>query len=421
MSKVDVAIIGAGPNGLSIAAHLAARGVSFRIFGKLMDSWQQMPKGMHLKSEGNASNLYDPQSDLTLAKYSAVAGWEYADLGVPVPLANFIEYGQVFQRKFVPELNQGMVTNLKSGGKYFALTLSSGEVVQALRVVVAVGITHFASMPAVFSSLDSPLVSHSSNGHADVSRYKGKDVIVLGAGSSAIDLAVLLHEAGAQVRLVTRRKALPIHTKMRLPRPLADKILDPMTDIGPSWRSWFFCNAAPVFHRLPIKRRLKWAKNYLGPAGCWFMNERIKPVSVMYGLTPMSAGVVGDKVQVAFVNQDGEYTKTETEHLISATGFQPTINRLKFLAPELQMMIQTFDSTPILSPHFESSVAGLYFVGPIAVNSFGPVVRFACGAKFTAPRIASHLARRQQESSRQKLSKGRSQSTGAGVGGLPAR
>ena len=101
MSKVDVAIIGAGPNGLSIAAHLAARGVSFRIFGKLMDSWQQMPKGMHLKSEGNASNLYDPQSDLTLAKYSAAAGWEYADLGVPVPLANFIEYGEVFQRKFV--------------------------------------------------------------------------------------------------------------------------------------------------------------------------------------------------------------------------------------------------------------------------------------------------------------------------------
>jgi hypothetical protein len=36
---------------------------------------------------------------------------------------------------------------------------------------------------------------------------------------------------------------------------------------------------------------------------------------------------------------------------------------------------------------------GLYFVGVIAANTFGPVLRFACGAEFAAPRLAQHLSR----------------------------
>jgi cation diffusion facilitator CzcD-associated flavoprotein CzcO len=62
----DVAIIGAGPYGLSIAAHLKVRGLDFRIFGSPMHTWlSHMPKGMRLKSEGFASGLYDPQSTFT--------------------------------------------------------------------------------------------------------------------------------------------------------------------------------------------------------------------------------------------------------------------------------------------------------------------------------------------------------------------
>ena len=47
----DVAVIGAGPYGLSLAAHLSAQNIPHRIFGKAMDTWStQMPKGMLLKS-----------------------------------------------------------------------------------------------------------------------------------------------------------------------------------------------------------------------------------------------------------------------------------------------------------------------------------------------------------------------------------
>ena len=104
-SRTDVAIVGAGPYGMSIASHLAGRGVSFRIFGKPMESWlTQMPRDMQLKSEGFASSLYDPADRLSLGSYCRERGLRYADLGLPVPLQIFCDYGLSFQRRAVPML-----------------------------------------------------------------------------------------------------------------------------------------------------------------------------------------------------------------------------------------------------------------------------------------------------------------------------
>jgi cation diffusion facilitator CzcD-associated flavoprotein CzcO len=70
-TPVEVAIVGAGPYGLSLAAHLAAARVETHIFGRPMDSWlSHMPEGMLLKSDPFASNLSDPQDSFTLARFS---------------------------------------------------------------------------------------------------------------------------------------------------------------------------------------------------------------------------------------------------------------------------------------------------------------------------------------------------------------
>src|ERR1700686_2792024 len=94
---INTVIVGAGPYGLSLAAHLGQKGISFRIFGRPMDSWiSHMPKGMMLKSDGFASNLSDPIGDYTLGRFCAENGIAYGDKGVAVSLKTFAAYGLAF-------------------------------------------------------------------------------------------------------------------------------------------------------------------------------------------------------------------------------------------------------------------------------------------------------------------------------------
>ena len=68
--------------------------------------WQHMPKGMMLKSDGFASDIYDPEKAFTLHQFCAERGIEYADAGVPVRLETFSAYGLAFRDRMVPELGR---------------------------------------------------------------------------------------------------------------------------------------------------------------------------------------------------------------------------------------------------------------------------------------------------------------------------
>ncbi len=188
-SRCDVVIVGAGPYGLSMAAHLRARDVNFRIFGSPMQTWRtQMPKGMRLKSEGFASSLDDPQSAFTLAEFCRQQGLPYADIGLPVPLDVFTAYGLEFQKRYVPELEDRFVASVRQAPQGFEVGLGDGEVLTARRVVLAVGITHFAYVPPVLAELPEEFVTHSSQHHA-LDHFKGLEMAVVGAGASAVDVA----------------------------------------------------------------------------------------------------------------------------------------------------------------------------------------------------------------------------------------
>jgi thioredoxin reductase len=391
---VDSVIIGAGPYGLSIAAHLAAAGVSFRIFGSPMNTWlTQMPEGMRLKSEGFASTLYDPDSSFTLADYCGRQGLPYADLGFPIPVETFASYGQEFQRRLVPGLEDKQVVSLDRDASGFLVRIEDGEVVAARRVIVAVGISHFQNVPAVLAGLPEEFVTHSSAHHV-FDRFRGREVTVLGGGSSAADVAAALVRAGASAQIVARKPVFRFHEPPGpLPRPLMECIRNPMTGLGPGWRS-LFCTSAPlVFHKMPQRLRLEVARRHLGPAAGWFVKDQlVGQIPFHLGLRLDQAKIADGRVQLQLVNGLGAEQTLVTEHVIAATGYKVDLRRLSFLSPGIQEGIRSVEYTPILSPSFESSLPGLYFAGAASVNSFGPLARFAFGAGFTARRLSRRFA-----------------------------
>src|SRR5205823_5373896 len=123
-----VTVIGAGPYGLSIAAHLGKLGVDYRIFGNPMESWKtKMPKGMLLKSAGFASNLSDPEGAFTLRQFCMDQGIDYADVDLPIPLELFHAYGLAFQNRFVPNVENEELASLNLNTEGFDLCMARGK------------------------------------------------------------------------------------------------------------------------------------------------------------------------------------------------------------------------------------------------------------------------------------------------------
>ena len=389
----DIAIIGAGPYGLSIAAHLRARNIEHRLIGDPMQFWLgHMPRGMLLKSDGFASTLYDPGGDFTLRHYCEERNLEYADLGTPVRVEDFCAYGLAFQQRFAPNLGNKRLTSLERTRTGFTLNLSDGEIFTTQNVVIATGLSHFEHVPSQLAVLPKDLLSHSS-AHVDLHRFKGRDITVIGGGASATELATLLHETGSNVRLVARQQSILLHSRLQLPRTLAQTIRQPISQIGPGWKSRFFTDLPLIFHHLPKPVQNRLVKGFLGPAGGWFLRGRIDQVPLLAGYQIKGTEAPSNRAILSLRSGNGDARRIETEHVIAATGYRADIRRLPFMSAGIKSQLKLFNNVPELSSHFESSVPGLFFVGPAAVNSFGPVLRFACGAGFTASRLSNYLAR----------------------------
>lgn len=389
----DTIIVGAGPYGLSIAAHLRQSGVAFRIFGRPMDTWvSHMPKGMMLKSDGFASDLYDPQGVLSLKKFCAERGIPYADNGKPVLLETFCAYGLAFRERLVPDLEETNVTYVESVPGGFKVRLENGEVAEARRVVLAIGITHFENVPETLRHLPAQYFTHSAR-HREVDTYRGQKVVVIGAGASALDMAGLMHDAGAEVELVSRKPEVSFHSAPTPnKRSLWQRLTRPSSGLGPGLKSLFFAESPLAFHYLPGNLRIEAVQRALGPSGGYFIkNKVVGKVPLHLEYSPEGAEVRDGKVHLTLRSVDGTTKEIIADHIVAGTGYRVNMENLQFLSDEIRSAVQQTNGSPVLSSNFESSVPGLYFTGIAAANSFGPVMRFAFGAKFTAPRLAKIL------------------------------
>jgi len=402
MSTVlEVVVVGAGPYGLSIAAHLHARGISSAIFGPPMEVWRRhMPKGMLLKSDGFASNLSDPASSFTLKQFCQARGIRYDDTRVPVAIETFVEYALAFQQQLVPHLDTRQIAGLDRAADHFVLRLEDGETVAARRVVLAVGISHFSYVPAALESLPAELLWHSSQCN-DCTIFRGRRVAVVGAGASAIDIAALMHEGGAEVTVIARAESIRFHTMPGPgPRTVWQRMRNPSSGLGPGWKSRFYTDAPGLFRHFPERDRLRIVRRHLGPAPGWPMRKRVEgKVPMLLGRNIAAAQVSNGGVRLALQSRVGNSEEHYADHVVSATGYRPNTRRLTFLGEEIQNRLKTLADAPALSANFESSVPGLYFVGVAATNDFGPMMRFAYGSDYTARRLAKHLEKQVRPSS----------------------
>lgn len=391
---VQVAIVGAGPYGLSLAAHLSAAGVEYRIFGHPMRLWSEcMPRGMFLKSQGFASNLSDPAGTHTLAAFCRHHDLPYADYGRPVELDTFIEYGNWFQREQVPTLERNLVTTVQAAPAGYELTLDSGERVLARTVVMAVGVEHFARVPETLADLPADRWSHAS-ALTEPADFAGNSVAVLGAGQSALESAALLAESGADVRLLVRGGPPVWNGKPLLPnRPLWKKMREPEAGLGSGWGTWFYSTQPALYRRLPVNQRVQRARTKLGPAGAsWLRPRVVGRIPIRTAHTVDWAKSDGDQVRLGLSAGGVPTDDVTVDHVLAATGYRPQLSRLDMVAPELRSWVSTVDTSPAVDADFQSSVPGLYFIGPAVAPTFGPVMRFVYGAAFCAATVARRLA-----------------------------
>jgi|HubBroStandDraft_6_1064221.scaffolds.fasta_scaffold18741_3 lysine/ornithine N-monooxygenase len=383
----DVAIIGAGPYGLSAGVHLKARGMAVRVFGEPMEFWaQKMPEGMLLRSPRVASNLSDPDRAFTLEAYEAASKKEPC---APLPLDTFVEYGRWFRHQLNSDLDRRTVQRVERDQPGFRLTLQDGTEIRSTRVVIAAGVGPFRKKPAVFQNLSPQQAIHCYEGR-EVRKFSGKRVAVIGAGQSALESAALLHEANAQVEVIARRtefRWIGQHSWLHHMGPLSSMLYS-SHDVGPLGISRLVAYPKLVSY-VPLGIRDKIRTRAVRSAGSRWLPPRLANVKMTRSSTVSEARSIGD--EVALKLNDG--TERRVDHVMLGTGYQVDISRYDFLPAELTRDIEQFDGYPKLGSGFRCSVPGLHFIGATAARSFGPLLYFVAGTEFASRELTSHLSR----------------------------
>lgn len=385
--RYDAVVVGAGPYGLSAAAHLLGRGLKVAVFGKILELWRDhMPRGMLLRSHWWATNLSDPRRRCGFARFFGSSDFEKC---YPLPRETFVEYALWFQKRAVPNVDETYVSSIERHSDRFLVRLDDGRSVESTTVVMAVGLKYYAHRPEWYTHLPPHRISHSVE-HNDFSRFRGQQIVIIGGGQSAVESAALLHEAGAGVHIVSRRPIVWLGRDRMNERTLYERIRAPNASIAPGWTNWVLDHMPYLFYRFPQDRKDRYIQGYYTAAAAeWLRARVISRITLHEGHTMVGTEAMDGRVRVTI--SDGESVRAD--HVLLATGYKVDIHKLTMVHPSLLAGIKTDSGSPILNHWFESTVPGLYFIGLTSLRAFGPLYRFVAGCGGAARRVAGSIAR----------------------------
>ena len=386
--QLDVAVVGAGPFGLSVAAHLAHKRV--RVFGEPMETWRtRMPPDMRLRSDWEETSLSAPGDRGSIDVWSRAEGEPREE---PIPLQTVLRYSDWFRRTFVPASDPSDVAKVDRAAGRFRVTSVAGDEVDAQTLVVAVGVTPFPYAPPPFDAAMGDGISFAIE-RQDYSEYRDGRVIVVGGGQGGLEAAAMARRAGADVEVVIRSQLRwftdrePYRPRGPLQRRLY-RLAYPVVGYGPPPLNRLALHP-DVFAALPARARRRVASRILRAGGSPWVREEVQGrVTVTEGVAVRAVERVGDRIHLRL--SDG--SAREADAVVVSAGFRFALDRMAFLAPAVRAAVEVRDGWPVLDREFRSSDPDLLFVGFAAERRFGPIARFVSGSRFTAHRVGEALA-----------------------------
>jgi FAD-dependent urate hydroxylase len=385
--QLDVAVIGAGPFGLSVAAHLAHRRV--RAFGRPMETWRtRMPPDMRLRSDWDETNLSAPGDRGSIDAWAQAVGEPREE---PIPLQKFLRYADWFRETLVPENDPSDVAQLERGGGVFRVTTAAGAEADARDVVVAVGVTPFPHAPPPFDAFIGDGVSFAID-RQDYEAYRGRRVTVVGGGQGGLEAAALARRAGAEVEIIIRSQLRwftdrePYKPRGRLQQRLY-RLAYPVVGYGPPPLNRLALHP-DAFAALPEPARRAVARRILRAGGSPWVRDQIEgKVTVTEGTSVQRLERIDDGLRLSLSDGTGRVAAA----VVVSAGFRFGLDRLAFLSPAVRDAVAVREGWPVLDRHFRSSDPHLLFVGFAAERRFGPIARFVNGSRFSAYRVAEGL------------------------------
>jgi lysine/ornithine N-monooxygenase len=383
--RLDVAVIGAGPFGLSVAAHLPHRAV--RVFGEPMQTWRtRMPPDMRLRSDWQETSLSAPGNRGSIDVWARAAGEQREE---PIPLQKFLRYSEWFRQTFVRDTDPSDVVGLDRAGGLLRITTAAGDEVEARKVVIAVGVTPFPFAPAPFEGAMGDGIAFAIE-RQDYNAYQGRRIVVVGGGQGGLEAAALALRAGADVEMLVRSQLRwftdrePYKPRGPVRRRLY-RLAYPVVGYGPPPLNRLALHP-DAFATLPRPLRRRVAARILRAGGSPWVR------SVVEGRMDLTEGVAVRSVSrrpggFELALSDGSVRRADG--VIVSAGFRFSLDRLAFLSPTVKAAIAVDEGWPVLDRYFRTSDQDIQFIGFAAERRFGPIARFVSGSRFTA-----HRARR---------------------------